>query len=110
MNQNFYDKEYNAFQVEWREKYVKALEEKKSFLTSLLRGQNPEIEEKAIRTYNDRIESLELEHKIFHEKIALADWIMRKDQHNDYEEKVKSEMNNEFPNVLKYVEANKQHP
>jgi hypothetical protein len=114
MNQKFYDKEYNNFQVEWRERYLKALEAKQQVMALLLADTGDattyDTLKVALEIANLQIEALELEHKIKHEKGALADWIIHRDRDNEFDKAVKSEMNLNFAKVLEAVNLNKSIP
>lgn len=109
---NHLDKKYIDFQLDWRKKYIEALEDKLQFLNSaigIIAVQPKEVFESvlSIRTAHEfhgyRIESLELKHKLYHEREALAQWVLHKDNFNQTEQNDKKDFEENFKNVVNFI-------
>ena len=121
--------EINKYGLEWRVKYIAALEEKLLYLNiaipimglhygieqaqlpvdqfsnkTIQFGSNIAIKDNiALRNY--AIEALELEHKIYHEKIILRDWKLRAERN---EEKTGIELKEATENIERILELCRQ--
>ncbi len=95
------EKESIQYQVDWRIKFIAALEEKLSLINKMMTGpgglRSVVID---IELANYKIEGLELEHRITYAKIALNDWTVRL---KDYNERFSADVKEARENIDKII-------